>query len=87
MLADEFVKQFPRFEAYLGGNTSIDICLQGANKGRSLMLIHNFNRYDLLFFGDKCMEGGIDFTVLAHVEQYFQIDNGYKETWEELKAL
>lgn len=87
ILADEFVKQFPRFEAYLGGNTSIDICLKGANKGRCLILIHNYNRNDMTFFGDKCMEGGIDSTVLPHVGNYFQIDNGYKETWEKLKAL
>jgi phosphomannomutase len=87
MLAEEFVKQFPRFQAYLGGNTSIDICLKGANKGRCLILIHNYNRNDTIFFGDKCMEGGIDSPILVHVATHFQIDNGYKETWEKLKAL
>jgi phosphomannomutase len=86
-LAYAFVKQFPRFEAYLGGNTSIDICLQGANKGRSLILIHNFNKRDAVFFGDKCMKGGIDSTVLPHVATHYQINNGYKETWEILKTL
>jgi phosphomannomutase len=87
-LAIEFEKQFPRFEAYLGGNTSIDICLRDANKGSCLSLV-NDPRQDTYFFGDKCMPGGIDYPVTFWVspDKHFQINNGYKETWEKLKSL
>lgn len=86
ILATEFVKQFPRFEAYLGGNTSIDICLRGANKGSCMNLVQ-YNLDDTIFFGDKCIAGGIDFPVISYVEKYMQINDGYKETWEKLKKL
>ena len=87
LLAKEFVKQFPRFEAYLGGNTSIDICLRGGNKGSCLSFM-NLSVKDSIFFGDKCYTGGIDFP-LARVLKYgcYQINNGYKQTWENLKKL
>jgi hydroxymethylpyrimidine pyrophosphatase-like HAD family hydrolase len=87
-LADEFVKQFPRFQAYLGGNTSIDICLRGANKAQCVYLGDELYR-DSCFFGDKCMPGGIDAPLRRHIhpDWYFQINGGYKETWEKLKSL
>ena len=87
LLANKFVKQFPRFEAYLGGNTSIDICLRGANKGANIKLA-NTKLHDSYFFGDKCMTGEIDHPILYHFRnQWFQINNGYKETWDKLKTL
>ena len=86
ILAIEFVKQYPRFEAYLGGNTSIDICLRGANKGSCMNLIRH-NLQDTIFFGDKCTPGGIDFPVISYVGKYIQINNGYNETWEKLRTL
>jgi hypothetical protein len=86
-LAIEFVKQFPRFQAYLGGNTSIDICLNGANKASNINLtsVDTSNSY---FLGDKCMRGGIDHPLTnVFLKRWFQINNGYKETWEKLKTL
>jgi phosphomannomutase len=86
-LAIEFQKQFPRFEAYVGGNTSIDICLRNANKASSMYLA-SISPKDSYFFGDKCMKGGIDHPLIYHFrERWFQIDNGYKETWDKLKTL
>jgi phosphomannomutase len=87
LLAKEFVKQFPRFEAYLGGNTSIDICLRGGNKASCLAFVGSTIK-DSIFFGDKCYLGGIDFP-LARALKYntYQINNGYKQTWEKLKTL
>jgi phosphomannomutase len=86
ILATEFVKQFPRFESYLGGNTSIDICLRGANKGSCMNLIQ-YDPNDTIFFGDKCTAGGIDFPVIFRVRKHKQINDGYQETWEKLKTL
>jgi len=89
LLATKFVEQFPRFEAYLGGNTSIDICLRGANKGSCTgLLMIDYDLTDSYFFGDKCFTDGIDYPMtLNKVNKYFQINNGYKETWEILKTL
>ena len=89
LLAIKFVEQFPRFEAYLGGNTSIDICLRGANKGSCMSVLINYDLKDSYFFGDKCFSGGIDYpmTHRSKVNKYFQINHGYKETWEILKTL
>jgi phosphomannomutase len=87
ILAYKFIKRFPRFEAYLGGNTSIDICLRGANKGCNIKLVHD-NLHDSYFFGDRCRSGEIDYPILYHFgDRWFQIDNGYKETWDKLKTL
>lgn len=86
-LATEFVKEFTRFEAYLGGNTSVDICLRGANKGACLSLLP-IQRKDTYFFGDKCFPTGIDYPVSRKLKfGSFQIDNGYNETWERLRTL
>jgi phosphomannomutase len=86
-LAIEFQKQFPRFEAYVGGNTSIDICLRDANKA-SAMRLADISPKDCYFFGDKCMKGGIDHPLIYFFRwKWFQIDNGYKETQEKLKTL
>lgn len=96
-----YMKHFPRFEAYLGGDVSIDICLKGCNKEQIMtMLIPNDKIY---FFGDRCQPGGIDYPLAKimsfssleiiktqnyrHTWEYFQINNGYKETWEILKCL
>jgi phosphomannomutase len=86
ILIEEFTKTFKRFEAYLGGNTSIDICLRGANKANCLDLLQiDFN--DAYFFGDRCFRGGIDFPITRYIRRYKQINHGYKETWEILKSL
>lgn len=87
LLAKAFVNQFPRFEAYLGGNTSIDICLKGANKAACLNLI-GLRPMDAFFFGDKCTPGGIDFPLVRILKnRCYQVTNGYKDTWEKLKTL
>lgn len=97
----KFTKMFPRFEAYLGGEVSIDICLAGCNKSQIMSLLPPWNK--LYFFGDRCEEYGIDFPLTRnfakmtkddvvenkkrYVWEYFQIDNGYHETWDILKVL
>lgn len=84
LLIEEFTKTFPRFNAFIGGNTSIDICLNTASKKTCIDFIGEYET--MYFFGDKCFSGGIDFPlakVLPH--SYYQITNGYKETQEKLK--
>ena len=86
MLIKEFTNTFPKYEAYIGGNTSIDICLQGANKSKCVDLMFLPNRH-CVFFGDKCFANGIDFPLYnsTAVRSKHWIKNGYHETWEILK--
>lgn len=98
-----FTQKFPRFEAYYGGDVSVDICLQDCNKQQVLTLLMPHDK--LYFFGDRCYPGGIDYPLAKNFQQrkieefkdisniqryqweYFQIDDGYKQTWEILKLL
>lgn len=97
----KFCSKFPRFEAYLGGDISVDICLAGCNKSQILEFCVPFDNF--YFFGDRCYEHGIDqplsqyltYRNLDHIKTnmmdfpmiYFQINDGYKQTWEILKNL
>lgn len=87
-LIEQFINQFPRFDAYIGGNTSIDICLRGANKGQCLNLILGLTQYNpqTYFFGDRCGPNGIDEPLAQSCQKIFSV-SGYKETWEILKTL
>lgn len=87
-IVKEFKKQFIRLDAFLGGDVSIDICLRGADKSQCYKLMHNKSLY---FFGDRCYPYGIDepFSKLCQGNSLraFQIDDGYKQTWNILKTL
>jgi len=88
----QFTKTFPRFDAYIGGDTSIDICLTGANKQQCVNLIPNHHlNSPIYFFGDKCQPGGIDEPLAKHVSirpegKIFQV-TGYNETWSILRQF
>ena len=92
LLVEQIEKLFPRLEAFIGGNASIDICLRGANKGACIEMIRRYNT-KILFFGDKCFPGGIDYPIAkAAIDTFgnvkaFNITDGYKQTWEKLKTL
>jgi phosphomannomutase len=82
-LKEEFTQRFPRFEAYIGGDISLDICLLGANKGQCNVLIPG-TKY---FFGDRCYPGGIDEPFVKNsqgLDRVYQV-YGYKDTWKILK--
>ena len=90
MLIKEFTDMFPKYEAYIGGNASIDICLRSANKSKcaDFMIIPDRR---CIFFGDKCFPKGIDYPLYKSTAVNFRdghwIKNGYHETWEKLKTL
>ena len=86
-----FLERFPRFEAYIGGNTSIDICLRGSNKSQCRNLIPFPNLHDkVYFFGDKCGPGQIDQPLAREcrsgADKAFEV-SGYQDTWNILKTL
>ena len=86
-LIEEFEKEFPHYQAFIGGNASIDICLYEAHKGKCLDHIEMGKQYEVVFFGDKCFERGIDYPLHHNREHSYYIKNGYKDTWEILKQL
>lgn len=81
----EFKENFPRFDAFVGGRASIDICLRGAHKGQILPYMPHPG--SLVFFGDKCNLYEIDYYLASQITNTYKITNGYKETWEILKSL
>ena len=81
--------RFPELEASAGGQISIDIHPKGANKSQAKEWI--LNRYDeevqIVFFGDKTMEGGNDYPiaeVLTEPHIVKQVEN-WEKTYELLK--
>jgi phosphomannomutase len=99
-IVKQLTTKFPRLDAYLGGDISIDICLKGADKSQVLQILPPHEK--LIFFGDRCYPYGIDYPISKYFtpmtkesiqgtdryrHEYFQINNGYNETWEILKLL
>jgi hydroxymethylpyrimidine pyrophosphatase-like HAD family hydrolase len=89
-LAAELTDRFPRFECYVGGDTSIDICLRGANKGQCVPLIRQQTPGAIYFFGDRCFAGGIDEpfagSCTATGDRVYEV-TGYQHTWAILESL
>jgi phosphomannomutase len=86
-IADAFNTMFPDLQATIGGDTGIDIAPRGADKSQILSDFKNTDK--LLFVGDKCSEGGNDYTIAkaiaAHPGGKFYNTEGWKQTWKILK--
>lgn len=79
-IAERFNKLYPTSEAIVAGVTGIDIFEKGKSKAQVKAILD-----DIVFFGDRCYPGGNDYPLSSIVETYFQIDNGWKQTFEILK--
>jgi len=91
-LVDRFNAANPRLEAFIGGDTSVDICLKGCDKGQILNhLPIQMLRQEFIFFGDKCFSGGIDYPLAKHknlnpmctIHEVY----GYQNTWNILREM
>jgi len=92
-LAKEFKEKFSRFDVFIGGDISIDICLKGAHKGQVADLVINYQPWDqkVVFFGDKMGEWGIDQPLAdAIYEQQlgktYHVTGGWQQTQEILNT-
>lgn len=92
----QFLKRFnennPRLEAFIGGDTSVDICLKYCDKGQIVDLMPSgMDRYHFTLFADKCFPGGIDSPLMMYRDQPFQGQatvhevQGYQDTWKILR--
>lgn len=73
--------KIPEFEVRAAGATSIDVTLPGVDKAygmNRLMEARNLTKEDILFFGDKIIEGGNDYAV-----QQMGIDCIAVRSWED----
>ena len=66
-IAKKVEETFPDLEAKLGGQISLDIQPKGNNKTLSSKWIREKKTKDIVFFGDKCFEGGNDYDVSVDV--------------------
>lgn len=73
--------KLPNFEVRAAGATSIDVTKPGVDKAygmKKLMVAAGLEKADILFFGDKIMEGGNDYAV-----QQMGIDCIAVRSWED----
>ena len=82
--------KYKRLEFRLGGEISIDVQPKGKNKAQASKWIRKYEGGKIVFFGDKCMEGGNDYDIVEDIkknkgDKHFQVDN-YLTTRKLLEA-
>ena len=83
-IALRILNMFPDLNVALGGQTGVDIGPKGADKSQ---ILRDFKEGDnIRFFGDRCEEGGNDYSLaLAIAEKHlgyaFKVDT-YKDVWQ-----
>ena len=83
-LAEYVNKTYPGVEASVGGSISIDIISRGKDKGQVIHKLKKLGMKEVVFYGDKCYEGGNDFGILRELKnsdlnyKWFNVD-GPKE--------
>ena len=86
-IAERIRSQFPDLTVAIGGQTGIDIGPNGADKSQ---ILRDFKEGDeIRFFGDRCEEGGNDYSLAISISERnlgyaFQVDT-YKDVWYMLK--
>ncbi len=74
----ELDKLIPEYEVMIGGSTSLDITRKGMNKGYGIRRITEtlgYNIDEMLFFGDKIVEGGNDYPVKLEGVECINVDS------------
>ena len=77
-ICDRLSKMFPNIEFVTGGETGIDILQKGNNKAQ----VRNHIDGPIIFFGDKCEEGGNDYPLAKIADVVYNVKN-----WEETEYI
>lgn len=81
-IANEFNECFGhKSQAVVGGEISIDIFKKGCDKSQ----IKKYIDGETIYFGDRCYPGGNDYSISMLCDKFYQIDNGWKQTFSILK--
>jgi len=83
LIAETYNNQFKDSFAQIAGETSIDIYKTGCDKSQVI----KHQKGNTIYFGDNCFPGGNDWSVSQKATEYYQITEGYKQTWELLKSF
>lgn len=81
--------KIPNFEVRTAGTTSIDVTKPGIDKAygmKRLMEITGYQKSEILFFGDKIIEGGNDFAVYKADIDCIAVRN-WEDTAREVEVL
>jgi len=89
--AKQIMDRFPDLEACVGGQISIDIHPNGANKGQTKKwVLDNYGEDSVIhFFGDRMEEGGNDHdlaVLLDEPHKKYMVEN-YQDTFDFLKNI
>ena len=84
-------KKYPRIEARLGGQISIDIQPRGHNKSLASKWVRKNVGGQIVFVGDKCHKGGNDHDIVLDIKEheddlYYPVKNSL-ETFELLGTI
>ena len=90
-IAGAIKRQFPKLDAALGGQISIDITPKGYNKSQILEHIKNRNivtsKDEYIFIGDRTMEGGNDYPLAKLMEETENCSYYQTKSWEQTISL
>ena len=88
-LARDFNEVFHSYSAQIAGETGIDVCEEGRDKGqvyKPLQEVYN----SIIFFGDDTQEGGNDYPFAKQIQSFphrcFHV-SGPEETFEALEGI
>tara|TARA_Y100000593_G_C4319346_1_gene342863 strand:+ start:5056 stop:5688 length:633 start_codon:yes stop_codon:yes gene_type:complete len=65
----ELEKSFPELDFRIGGQISIDIQPKGYNKSQASKCVRESYEGTIVYFGDKCHEGGNDYDICVDVKE------------------
>jgi len=85
-IALRLIDQFPDLSVALGGQTGIDIGPIGSDKSQILRDFEDDDKIE--FFGDRCKEGGNDYSLAQAVESRGGVAHSvdtYNDTWKILR--
>ena len=85
-ISEVLSEKYPALRFEVAGETGIDITPAGADKSQILVDFED----EVMFFGDKTMPGGNDYTIAQAIIERGGIVhtvNSWEDTWEILKAL
>lgn len=75
-------KRFPELDCTIAGETGLDIYPKGKDKSQ----VKEWISGKLVFFGDRCEEGGNDYPLAKVADVVYNVDN-WQETQKQLAAL